>query len=305
MSISKIIVVLGPTASGKSDLAVEIALKFNGEVVSADSRQVYTGLDIGTGKITMEEMHGIPHHLLDIADPREQYSVSHFKRDAEKAIEGILLRGKLPILCGGTGLYIQAIVDNVLAPEIVPDEALRTKLSVKTPDELFTMLQKLDPKRAEAIDAKNPRRLVRAIEIVRRLGSVPNLPNRPPKYQALQIGLCAESKTLRERIETRLKKRLDEGMTEEAIRLRKDGLTFKRMDELGLEYRYLAKYLQGEITREDMEKELAVKIGQYAKRQMTWFKRDKRIRWFTLGEKPKIFSAIEDFTHNPPSDGLA
>jgi len=296
------LVILGPTASGKSDLAVEIALKFGGEVVSADSRQVYKGLDIGTGKITAAEMRGIPHHLLDVADPREQcnrYSVSLFKRDAEKAIDDILSRGKLPILCGGTGLYIQAIVDNVLPPEIAPNNALREELATKTAGELFALLQKLDSKRAETIDAKNPRRLIRAIEIARRLGSVPEIPNTSKKYAALQIGIQIDKEMLRARIETRLEKRLGEGMIEEAAKLHSNrfsgDLSFERMDELGLEYRYLAKYLQEKITREEMKKELATKIKQYAKRQMTWFKRDARIFWFTLDKKPEIFTKVEKF----------
>lgn len=295
MSIPKILVILGPTASGKSDLAVEIALKFGGEVVSADSRQVYKGLDIGTGKITAGEMHGIPHHMLDIADPREQYSVSLFKRDAEKAIDDILSRGKLPILCGGTGLYIQAIVDNVLPPEIPPDETLRAELAQKTPDELFFMLQKFDPHRALTIEPKNPRRLIRAIEIARQLGSVPKLPEHSKKYDALQIGIRTDKETLCERIETRLLKRLREGMIEEVAELHKNSLSFERMGELGLEYRYLARYLQGKITLEELKKELATKIWRYAKRQMTWFKRDARIRWVTLKEKRRIFSAVEEF----------
>lgn len=296
---AKIIIILGPTASGKSDLAVEIAQKWNGEVISADSRQVYRGLNIATGKITVPEMHGIPHHLLDVADPHDQYSVSHFKRDAEKAIDDILLRGKLPILCGGTGLYIQAIVDNVLPPEIEPDKKLREELAAKTTDELFTLLQKIDPKRADTIDAKNPRRLVRAIEIAHRLGIVPKLPDTRKKYEALQIGIQTDKETLRARIETRLKKRFAEGMLEEAVELHSNessgGLSFERMDELGLEYRYLAKYLQGKITSEEMKEELATKIRQYAKRQMTWFKRDTRIFWFPLEKKEEIFTKVKEF----------
>jgi tRNA dimethylallyltransferase len=295
MSIPKILVILGPTASGKSDFAVEIAQKYGGEVISADSRQVYRGLNIGTGKITSAEMRGIFHHLLDVADPNEQYSVAGFKRDAEKAIADILSRGKLPILCGGTGLYIQAIVDNMLPPEMPPDEALRKELAVKTAAELFSLLQKLDPKRAATIDAKNPRRLVRAIEIVYRFGSVPKLPDIPKKYRALQIGIQTNKETLRGRIDARLKTRLNEGMIKEAAKLHKNGLSFERMDELGLEYRYLAKYLRGEITRDEMKDKLAIKIRQYAKRQMTWFKKDRRIRWLSLEEKSEIFSAIDNF----------
>lgn len=298
MSISKVAVILGPTASGKSDLAVEIALKFNGEIVSADSRQIYRSLNIGTGKITVDEMHGILHHLLDVADPREQYSVARFKRDAEKKIDDILSREKFPILCGGTGFYIQAIIDNIPPPEIEPNETLRKELAVKTSGELFTMLQKMDPGRAATIDSKNPRQLVRAIEIAQSLGKVPKISAAPKKYDVLQIGIRTDKETLHARIVARLEKRLETGMIEEATKLHQSGLSFERMDELGLEYRYLAIYLQGKITLENMKKELSAKIRQYAKRQMTWFKRDTRIRWFTLEEKEKIFTKIELFLQN-------
>lgn len=291
----KLLIILGPTASGKSDLAVQLAEKFNGEVVSADSRQVYKGLDIGTGKITREEMRGIPHHLLDVVSPYEQYSVSEYKREAEKVIDEILSRRKLPILCGGTGLYIDAVADNILTPETPPNDTLRRELSTKTPTELFSQLQKLDSKRAESIDPKNPRRLIRAIEIASVFGAVPEIPPLPKKYETLKIGLQSDKETLRTRIAARLKGRMEQGMIEESERLHKAGLSFERMDELGLEYRYLAKLLQGKITRENMEKELAVKIEQYAKRQMTWFKRDKHIQWFSLSEKQKVISIVDKF----------
>jgi len=293
--LPKIIAVLGPTASGKSDLAVDIALRFNGEVISADSRQVYRGLDVATGKITKEEMRGIPHHLLDVSDPAEQYTVSHFKRDAERAIDDILARGKLPILCGGTGLYVKAVVDNFVPPEIGPDEALRAELSKKTTDELFSELQKLDPVRAENIDPKNPRRLVRAIEIARSLGSVPKVSDRPKKYDTFQIAIFTEKDVLRDRIAKRVEKRFDLGMTEEARNLHNAGLPYERMNELGLEYKYLALFLKGEITEEKMKEEIFFKDWQYAKRQLTWLNADKRIHWFTLGQTSEIFKNITEF----------
>ncbi len=295
MSIPRLIVILGPTASGKSDLAVEIALKFGGEVVSADSRQVYKGLDIGTGKITSAEMHCVPHHLLDVADPREQYSVARYKRDAEEAIDVILSRGKLPILCGGTGFYIQAIVDNRLPPETPPDKALREELGRKTRRELFCLLQKIDPNRAKSVDSKNPRRLIRAIEIARHLGFVPEIPAVSSKYDTRKIGIRTDKEILRDSIAERLKNRFAEGMIEEAKRLHENGLSFERMDELGLEYRHLARHLQGNLSREDMEKELLPKIWQYAKRQIQWFQRDEQNKWLSLAEKPEIFAAVEDF----------
>ncbi|MEK7152094.1 MAG: tRNA (adenosine(37)-N6)-dimethylallyltransferase MiaA, partial [Patescibacteria group bacterium] len=282
----KLLVILGPTASGKSDLAILLAKKFDGEVVSADSRQVYKGLDIGTGKITKREMRGIPHHLLDVAHPRNIFTVTKWQRLAEKAIADIVRRGKLPIVVGGTGFYIQAIVDDINVPEVKPNKALRAQLEQKTAALLFTMLKKLDPRRAQAIDAKNPRRLIRALEIARELGSVPPLGvRRPTRYDVLQIGIATDDKVLKEKIRKRLVTRIKTGMVTEAERVHKEGLSWKRMEELGLEYRSLARYLQEKITKKQMAEELTQAIWQYAKRQRTWFKKDKRIQWFPLQQK--------------------
>jgi tRNA dimethylallyltransferase len=286
--LPRIIAVLGPTSSGKSDLAVLLALAGNGEVVSADSRQVYRGLDIATGKITKEEMRGIPHHLLSVADPRERYTVSHFKRDAEFAINDILSRGKLPIICGGTMQYANAVTENYITPETKPDEKLRKELTAKTNEELFAELSRLDPRRAEKIDRHNPRRLVRAVEIVRALGSVPPVPDVPKKYNALKIAIATDKETLRARIRERVEKRLNQGMVEEARKLSADGLSFERMKELGLEYRFLAEFLTGKISEKKMKEEIFFKDWQYAKRQMTWLSRDADIQWFTFSDMEKI-----------------
>lgn len=277
----KLIVILGPTASGKSDLAVKIARRFNGEVVSADSRQVYRGLDIGSGKITKNEMRGIPHHLLDVANPARQFSVSEYQRLAKRVITDIIKRGKLPIICGGTGYYIQSIVDNIVFPIVPPNEALHKKLSFKKIDELFTILTKLDPRRAGEIDAKNPARLIRAIEIATALGSVPPAQINPPYYDILQIGITFPLKTLEEKIKHRLEKRLRKRMIAEAKRLHQKGLSWKRMHSLGLDYGALADYLTGAISRVEMKNRIVLESIQYAKRQMTWFKRDKKIIWIT------------------------
>jgi tRNA dimethylallyltransferase len=293
--LPKILAIAGPTSSGKSELAVFLAQKCNGEVVSADSRQVYRGLDIATGKITEKEMRGIPHHLLGIADPKEQYAVSHFKRDAEKAIDDILSRGKLPILCGGTGQYMDAVTENFITPQTKPDPKLRSRLETKSTNELFTELQKLDPARADVIDRHNPRRLIRAIEIAIGEGSVPEVPAAPKKYNALKIAIATDMETLQNRMRERVEKRIKQGMAEEAKKLHKDGLTFERMRELGLEYRYLAEYLEGKITLEKMKEEILVKDRQYAKRQMTWWKRDHQIHWFPLSEQDAIFALVKSF----------
>jgi tRNA dimethylallyltransferase len=290
----KIIVVLGPTASGKSDLAVKLAKKFNGEVISADSRQVYKGLDIGTGKVTKKEMKGIPHHMLDIISPEETFTAHDFKEQAEKAIEKIIEKGNLPIVAGGTGFYIQTLVDNFLLPEVPPNKKLRKKLQTKNTQELFLMLAQLDLKRASTIDVDNPHRLIRAIEIATHLGSVPEIVKNP-KYETLQIGIEIEEEKLKAKIIKRLHARIKQGMIIEATKLHKQGLSWKRMEELGLEYRYLARHLQGIITQEEMIAQLATEIWHYAKRQKTWFKRDERIKWFKLTQRKSIDRTIQEF----------
>ncbi len=287
MQKPKILVILGPTASGKSSLAITLARKLNGEIISADSRQVYKGLDIGTGKVTKKEMCGIPHHLLDVANPKKQFSVSEFKILAEKAIDGILAKGRLPILCGGTGFYIQTIVDNLVLPDVPPNITLRAKLEKKSTEALFAILKKIDAKRSLTIDPHNPRRLVRAIEIATALGKVPRMQAKP-KYETIQIGIKIADNKLKQNIEKRLTSRMKAGMIAEAKRLHAKGLSWKRMEALGLEYRYLALYLQGRLTKREMIEKLKKEIWYYAKRQMTWFKRDSRIKWLTLKEAGKI-----------------
>jgi tRNA dimethylallyltransferase len=296
----KIIVVLGPTASptasGKSDMAVQLAKKFGGEVVSADSRQVYIGLDIGTGKVTKREMAGVSHYLLDVASAKRKFSVAEYKKRAEKVIDDILKRGKVPIVCGGTGFYIQAVVDDIIFPEVPPDEQLRTKLTKKTTDDLFKILKKKDPRRAKEIDSKNPHRLIRAIEIATHLGYVPHLAVEPPsKYEVLEIGIKTDDKVLKKRIYDRLIARLRVGMLAEVKHLHERGLSWKRMEELGLEYRFLSRYLRGKITKEELLEQLNTAIWQYSRRQKTWFKRDKRIKWFSLGETKNVEKEVEGF----------
>lgn len=301
MNKPKVVVVLGPTASGKSDLAVDLALKFNGEVISADSRQVYKGLDIGTGKITTAEMRGVPHHLLDVADPLDRFTAMDWKKLAEKAIADIVSRGKLPIICGGTGFYISTLIDDLGFPEVEADTEEQKVLEAKSAEELFEELRKLDAGRAATIDLKNKRRLSRAILIARELGSVPAV-TKPvePKYDVLMLGIDIGDHDLRMRIKTRLLKRLDMGMISEVKRLHDgspehDVLPYERMEELGLEYRYVALHLQGKLSGEDLIEKLCIKIGQYAKRQKTWFKKDKRIHWIGLKEFVRIEPLVKDF----------
>ena len=293
---NKLIIILGPTSSGKSDLAVLIAKKFNGEIVSADSRQVYRGMDIGTGKVTKKEMAGIPHHMLDVANPKRKYSVSQFKREAEKSINIITKQGKVPILCGGTGFYIQAIVDNLILPDVKPNTELRKTLSKLTTNELYTKLTKMDSHRAKTIDKHNPHRLIRAIEIATEIGSVPALKSEKSKdLDILQIGIETPKEVLNERIETRLHKRLKRGMIAEVKRLHTEGVSYKRMIELGLEYKYISLFLSKKLTKEEAIEQLTTSSYQYAKRQITWFKRDKSIHWVTFTDTKKTFNLVSEF----------
>jgi tRNA dimethylallyltransferase len=279
----KIIVILGPTATGKSDLAVFIAHKINGEVISADSRQVYTGLDLGTGKITKKEMQKIPHYLLDVANAKNKFSVSEYKKLADQKIKEIISRNKVPIICGGTGFYIDSVIDNITFPEVPPNEKLRKVLEKKNINQLFEMLKKLDKNRAGNIDKNNKVRLIRAIEIAKALGKVPKLSNSKnkenQKYEFIKIGLNIPLDLLKARIEKRLTNRIKAGMLKEISNLHKNGLSWKRMEELGLEYRYTALYLQKKLTKQEYLEKLNSEIYKYAKRQMTWFKRDKEIIW--------------------------
>lgn len=274
----KIIVILGQTATGKSDFAIQIAKKIGGEVISADSRQVYKGMNLGTGKITKKEMLGIPHHMLDVVSPKKVFSASDFKKLADKKIKEILARSKTPIICGGTGFYIDAIVNGTIFPEVEPNLTLRASLAKKSTNTLFKMLMTLDPIRAKDIDSKNPVRLIRAIEIAKTLGKVPKI-SANSKYDVVKIGLTLPGETLKERIRTRLLARIKKGMLKEIENLHKGGLSWKRMNDLGLEYRYGALYLQGKINKEEMIEKLHIEIWHYAKRQKTWFKRDKSTIW--------------------------
>lgn len=292
----KLIVILGATASGKSDLAVALAKKFNCEIISADSRQVYKGLNIGTGKITRREMRGVRHHLLDVANPKNMFTVTKWKEMAERTITDIARRGKFPIVCGGTGLYIQSIVDDIMVPKVPPNMKLRIRLEKKTPAQLFAVLSRLDPARAKTIDQHNPRRLIRAIEIASVLGSVPALSTKPlSKYDILQIGIKTPDEILKKKIRARLLRHLKYGMIAETRRLHTQGLSWRRMDELGLEYRFLARYLRGQISKTELSELLNNAIWHYARRQKTWFKRDSRIQWFSIGEYAKIKKEVRRF----------
>lgn len=296
----KLIVIVGPTASGKTDLSIKLAKKFNGEIVSADSRQVYKGMDIGTGKITKKEMKGIPHYLLDVASPKRRFTVAQYQKLAFKAIKKIHKKNKIPFLVGGTGFYIQAVVDGLVIPEIKPDWKLRKKLEKKNASELFEMLRKLDPRRAKNIEKNNKRRLIRAMEIVLKSGKpVPMLAIRDPfsihldrervsiGFKVLEIGIKKSPKELKKLIKKRLLARLKQGMVDEVKKLHKSGVSWKRLEEFGLEYRYIALYLQKKLSYNEMVEKLQKEIEHYTKRQLTWFKKDKRIHWIKNYQEAK------------------
>lgn len=278
-SSKKIVVILGPTASGKSELAIKLAKKFNGEIICADSRQVYRGMDIGTAKVKKEKMQGIFHHLLDVASPKRKFTVFQYRKLALKAIEKIFKKGKIPIFCGGTFFYIKAVVDGIIIPEVPPDWKLRKKLEKKSKKELYQILKKLDPQRAKTIEKENPRRLIRAIEIAKKIGKVPPLKFNPLPYSVLMIAIKKTKKELKKRIKKRFFRWLKEGLIEEVKRLRKMGISFKRIEEFGMHYRVIAQFLQNKISYQEMVEKSIKEIEKYAKKQMSWLKKEKRIHW--------------------------
>ena len=268
-------------------MAVKVAKEVGGEVISADSRQVYKGLDIGTGKLTEKEMRGIPHYLLNIANPKKKFTVAEYKKLAEEKIKEIVSRSKVPIICGGTGFYIDAITKGKIFPEVLPNDKLRKYLTKKTALELFKMLKQLDSSRARNIDANNRVRLIRAIEIAKALGKVPKLSAKKPNYSFVKIGLYLPKDKLKGKIEKRVRKMFKDGLLKEIKRLKKSGVSNKRLKELGFEY--------NDPTYEKIVNETV----KYAKRQMTWFKRDKNIKWFDASkknwEKSVLFKLKRDF----------
>lgn len=292
---NKIIVILGPTASGKSSTAIKLAQKFNGEIISADSRQIYRGMDIGSGKITPQEKALIPHYMLDIVSPKTDFSVTKFKKRADKYIEDILKRGNLAIICGGTGFWISAIVDNIVYPEVKPDWKLRKELEKESLEDLFEKLKKIDPQRAKTIDTKNKVRLIRAIEICQTLGSVPfkkEVIN--SKYDFLQIGILRDKEALHQRIKLNVEQRFKSGMIAEVENLKKSGLSWKKIESFGLSFKLIPQFIRGEIkTIPELKEKIYLAEKNYAKRQITWFKRDKRIKW--IDDYKKIEKEVSSF----------
>jgi tRNA dimethylallyltransferase len=297
MKKPKIVSIIGPTSSGKTSLSIAVAKQFDGEVISADSRQVYKGMNLGTGKVTEAEMQGVPHHLIDIIHPTEIYTAAHFKTDAAHAIAEINSRGHLPIIAGGTFFYLDVLRGKMQPAPVEPNEALRTHLETLSSDELFLLLQIKDSKRAETIDKDNRRRLIRSLEIIEELGTVPEVTVTESPHDMLIIGIDIDKETLHKNIQVRLHERFEAGMIDEVRQLHAAGVSFERLDGFGLEYRYITKYLKGELPEEEMKTELETKIRQFAKRQMTWLKRDKEIEWFSPENQAEILERINVFLH--------
>lgn len=294
----KIIVICGPTATGKSALAVEIAQLFNGEIISADSRQIYRGLDIGSAKIQPHETGGIPHHLIDVVDPTDIFTAAQFQKIGHDILRDLFNRKKLPLIVGGTGMYISALVYETPFPEVPPNLALRQELEKMTTEQLVNRLEELDPARLKEIDHKNPVRLIRAIEIAETLGSVPALDFHESPYEVLFIGLELSKEELMRRIRERIEQRLP-ALFEEIEKLHAAGVSYERLYSFGLEYRYGSEFIQGKLSLEEFKETLTNKTWQFAKRQMTWFKANPHIQWFNpISDQEKIFAAIQEFLND-------
>lgn len=295
VSLPNLIVILGPTTSGKSSLGIALAQQWRGEIVSADSRQVYRGLDIGTAKVTPVERALAPHHLLDVVDPQEVYTVSHFQHDAIEAINTILARGNLPLLVGGSPHYIQAIVDHLNIPHIPPQLELRAQLESRSLADLLTQLEDLDPQSVATIDRKNPRRVIRALEVCIASGK-PFSQQRgaaDPLYRCFLLGIQWPREVLYRRIDMRIDERMQQGMVQETHNLLMQGTSHERLEALGLEYRLTSLWLQGKFSSEaEMAQRLKYACHDFARRQLTWFRRDKRIIWIDGIEEDEKNEAV-------------
>ena len=293
-SLPKIVAVVGTNASGKSALGVELARRFGGEIISADSRQVFRGLDLGSGKITPEETRGVPHHMIDIREPNAFFSMADFQRMSYRIIEEIRGRGHLPMIVGGTGLYVDSVADGYLLSDKEPDLAYRAELEELTTPQLYAMLVSLRPD--VQVERNNRNRVMRMLERIHDGDDA--VPGKQPRYDCLRLGVSWPRDVLAKRIDERLDMRVRQEMIDEVQRLMDEGATREFLLGLGLEYRFITQYLTGEIPdREEMLRLLAIAIKQFAKRQMTWFRRDKTIVWLDMAgdSLAQASEAIEAF----------
>lgn len=280
----KLVAVVGPTASGKTARGIALAKALGGEIVSADSRQIYRGMDIGTAKPNAAERGAIPHHLIDIKNPDEQYTVADYKQDAIVAINDIIMRGRVPVLVGGTGLYVRAVVDNLDIPKTRANPELRMKIEREIADDgldvVFKKLAALDPEAAYVVDPKNPRRVVRALEVALATGKpfTEQRTKSEPLFETLMLGLNPPPEVLRERIDRRVDEMIRHGLVDEVKKLiKKYGGTTVAFDAIG--YREIIASLNGTLSLEAAIAEIKKNTLQYAKRQMTWFRKGNRVQW--------------------------
>lgn len=288
---SPLLVIVGPTAVGKTALAIDLAQRFEGEIVSADSRQIYRGMDIGTAKPTRQEQSLAPHHLIDIVAPDESYTLAQFQSDAYAAIDDILARGKLPFLVGGTGLYVRAVVEGLRIPRVAPNEELRAQLAAQDRLALYERLRELDPDAAARIDPRNVRRTVRALEVCLVTGERFSELGRasPPPYCITQIGLTTNRLELVARIDARVDRMLEQGLVAEVKALVRQGYSWDLPSMSGLGYREIGAYLRGEVSLDEAAMKIKRDTRDFVRRQYAWFRvKDERIRWFDVREAGEI-----------------
>lgn len=294
----KILVIVGPTASGKTRMAVELAQRHNGEVISADSMQIYRTMDIGTAKPTQEEMGGIPHHMIDVADPEEDFSVARYVEMAARCVDDVLARGKLPIVAGGTGLYIDSLLSGRTFAPFSPDSALRgeleRELAEKGGQAMLEALAQVDPEAAQRLHPNDHKRIVRALEVYRSTGKTITQHNRetqaiPPRYNALTIGLAFQDRqAMWRRIDQRVDEMVAAGLEDEVRRLLTSGISPKCTAMQAIGYKEFTQALSGEMTWQEAADVVKLRSRQYAKRQLTWFGRNPNTRWVRWDDPPEF-----------------
>lgn len=289
MKNNKLVAIVGPTASGKTDLAIFLAQKFGGELISADSRQVYRGMDLGTGKNKT-----YPQHLIDICDPKEQYSIAEFQKDAYKIIFSLFKKHKLPILVGGSGLYLNSVIYGYQIPKT--SLTLRQELDKLSLSQLMEQLKKYDPKSYEKIDHRNRRRILRASECsIANRRPISEYHKKKPDFQSMILGIDIDRRYLYQNIDQRVDKRIKEGMIEEVKNLLKSGISYERLQRFGLEYREISQYLNKlkvegykPKTKNEMIEKLKFRIHNFARHQLTWFRKNKEIIWIKNKKQAEI-----------------
>jgi len=294
--VSNLLVIVGPTAVGKTALAIEMARRFDGEIVSADSRQIYRGMDIGTAKPTRQEQSLAPHHLIDIVAPDEPYTLAQFQADAYAAIDNILKRSKLPLLVGGTGLYVRAVVEGLRIPRVPPNEELRAQLAAQDGLVLYERLRELDPDAAARIDPRNVRRTIRALEVCLATGQRFSELGRasPPPYRVTQIGLTTSRQQLYERIDARVGRMMTEGLVAEVKSLVAQGFGWSLPPMSGLGYREMGAYLRGEVSLDEAVANIKRDTRDFVRRQYAWFRlKDERIHWFENADVDQVLRLVE------------